>query len=74
MVCLCAVGIPVCQRSLRCVCRFHYTMMAWLPTYFTDTLSLSLTQAAQVCSLGASHSALFHFLSHCKKNLQGLTL
>lgn len=26
-------------------------MMAWLPTYFTDTLSLSLTQAAQVRSL-----------------------
>lgn len=23
-------------------------MMAWLPTFFTDTLSLSLTQAAQV--------------------------
>ena len=33
------------------LCRFHYTMMAWLPTYFTDTLSLSLTQAAQVRSL-----------------------
>ncbi|EIE18552.1 MFS general substrate transporter, partial [Coccomyxa subellipsoidea C-169] len=30
---------------------FHYTMMAWLPTYFTDTLSLSLTQAAQVSLL-----------------------
>jgi MFS transporter, ACS family, solute carrier family 17 (sodium-dependent inorganic phosphate cotransporter), other len=28
--------------------RFHYTMLAWLPTYFTDTLSLNLTQAAQV--------------------------
>lgn len=27
---------------------FHYTMLAWLPTYFTDTLSLNLTQAAQV--------------------------
>lgn len=31
--------------------RFHYTMMAWLPTFFSDTLSLSLTQAAQVCCL-----------------------
>jgi hypothetical protein len=28
--------------------RFHYTMLAWLPTYFTDTLSLNLSQAAQV--------------------------
>ena len=27
--------------------RFHYSMMAWLPTYFTDTLSLTLSQAAQ---------------------------
>lgn len=27
---------------------FHYTMLAWLPTFFTDTLSLNLTQAAQV--------------------------
>ena len=25
--------------------------MAWLPTYFTDTLSLSLSQAAQVSLL-----------------------
>ena len=31
--------------------RFHYTMMAWLPTYFTDTLSLTLSQAAQVSLL-----------------------
>ena len=31
--------------------RFHYTMMAWLPTFFSDTLSLSLAQAAQVCPL-----------------------
>lgn len=30
---------------------FHYTMMAWLPTYFTDTLSLNLTQAAQMSLL-----------------------
>lgn len=35
------------------VCRFHYTMMAWLPTFFSDTLSLSLTQAAQVRSSAA---------------------
>ncbi len=34
-----------------CLCRFHYTMMAWLPTYFTDTLSLTLSQAAQVSLL-----------------------
>ena len=27
---------------------FHYTMLAWLPTYFTDTLDLNLSQAAQV--------------------------
>ena len=26
---------------------FHYTMLAWLPTYFTDTLDLNLSQAAQ---------------------------
>ncbi len=26
-------------------------MMAWLPTYFTDTLSLTLSQAAQVSLL-----------------------
>jgi MFS transporter, ACS family, solute carrier family 17 (sodium-dependent inorganic phosphate cotransporter), other len=26
-------------------------MMAWLPTYFTDTLSLNLTQAAQMSLL-----------------------
>ncbi|KAL3151747.1 hypothetical protein ABBQ38_012724 [Trebouxia sp. C0009 RCD-2024] len=30
---------------------FHYTMMAWLPSYFADTLSLSLTQAAQLSLL-----------------------
>ncbi len=30
---------------------FHYTMLAWLPTYFTDTLSLDLMQAAQVSIL-----------------------
>lgn len=29
-------------------CRFHYTFLAWLPTYFTDTLNLNLSQAAQV--------------------------
>jgi MFS transporter, ACS family, solute carrier family 17 (sodium-dependent inorganic phosphate cotransporter), other len=33
------------------LCRFHYTMMAWLPTYFTNTLSLNLTQAAQLSLL-----------------------
>ena len=32
-------------------CRFHYTMMAWLPSYFADTLSLNLTQAAQLSLL-----------------------
>lgn len=31
--------------------RFHYTMLAWLPTYFTDTLSVSLVKAAQVSVL-----------------------
>jgi MFS transporter, ACS family, solute carrier family 17 (sodium-dependent inorganic phosphate cotransporter), other len=30
---------------------FHYTMLAWLPTYFTDTLSLDLMKAAQVSIL-----------------------
>lgn len=30
---------------------FHYTMMAWLPSYFADTLSLNLTQAAQLSLL-----------------------
>ena len=28
---------------------FHYTMLAWLPTYFSETLDLNLSQAAQVC-------------------------
>ena len=32
-------------------CRFHYTMMAWLPSYFADTLSLNLSQAAQLSLL-----------------------
>lgn len=27
---------------------FHYSMLAWLPTYFSDTLHLELSQAAQV--------------------------
>lgn len=27
---------------------FHYTMLAWLPTYFCDSLSLNLAAAAQV--------------------------
>ncbi len=27
---------------------FHYTMLAWLPTYFSETLDLNLSQAAQV--------------------------
>ena len=26
---------------------FHYTMLAWLPTYFSETLDLNLSQAAQ---------------------------
>lgn len=38
-------------QELVYVCRFHYTMMAWLPSYFADTLSLNLTQAAQVSLL-----------------------
>ena len=29
------------------VCRFHYSMLAWLPTYFTDTMNLTISQAAQ---------------------------
>ena len=38
--------------------RFHYTMLAWLPTYFTDTLSLNLSQAAQVqrCAMCVHHT------------------
>ena len=31
--------------------RFHYSMMAWLPTYFTDAFSLSLKSAAYVSLL-----------------------
>ena len=27
---------------------FHYTMLAWLPSYFTQTLSIGLTQASTV--------------------------
>jgi len=30
---------------------FHYTMLAWLPTYFTDTMSLSLSSAAKISLL-----------------------
>ena len=30
---------------------FHYTMLAWLPTYFTQSLSLNLFKAAQVSIL-----------------------
>ena len=33
---------------------FHYTMLAWLPTYFTDTLDLNLSQAAQARCLAPS--------------------
>lgn len=29
----------------------HYTMLAWLPTYFTDTLSVDLTHAANTALL-----------------------
>lgn len=28
--------------------RFHFTMLAWLPSYFVDTLSLDLTHASQL--------------------------
>ncbi|MEW5319016.1 MAG: hypothetical protein WDW38_010192 [Sanguina aurantia] len=30
---------------------FHYTMMAWLPTYFVDTLSVDLMHASQTALL-----------------------
>jgi len=30
---------------------FNYTMLAWMPTYFTDTLSVDLTHAAQTALL-----------------------
>ncbi|KAF6265210.1 major facilitator superfamily domain-containing protein [Scenedesmus sp. NREL 46B-D3] len=30
---------------------FHYTMLAWLPTYFTDTMSVDLMHAAQTALL-----------------------
>lgn len=39
------------SKTAVCLCRFHYTMMAWLPSYFADTLSLNLTQAAQLSLL-----------------------
>lgn len=32
-------------------CRFHYTMLAWLPTFFTETLSMDITHAAQISLL-----------------------
>ncbi len=57
-------------------CRFHYTMMAWLPTYFTDTLSLTLSQAAQVsllppiAAIGASLLAgMSDFHAHTERRL-----
>lgn len=30
---------------------FHYTMLAWLPTYFTDSMSLPLSTAAKISLL-----------------------
>lgn len=30
---------------------FHYTMLAWLPTYFTDSMSLPLSSAAKISLL-----------------------
>ncbi|GMH37108.1 hypothetical protein BSKO_04981 [Bryopsis sp. KO-2023] len=30
---------------------FHFTMLAWLPTYFVDTLHLDLTHASQIALL-----------------------
>lgn len=30
---------------------FHFSIMAWLPSYFSDTLSLDLTHAAQISLL-----------------------
>ncbi len=50
---------PIPTHSLRpCLpvhvslhCRFHYTMLAWLPTYFTSTLSVDLMHAAQTALL-----------------------
>lgn len=30
---------------------FHYTMLAWLPTYFTDSMSLPLSSAAKIALL-----------------------
>jgi MFS transporter, ACS family, solute carrier family 17 (sodium-dependent inorganic phosphate cotransporter), other len=44
---------PVRALSFTHFCNnwFHYTMLAWLPTYFIDTLSLDLTRAAQLSLL-----------------------
>ena len=42
-------------------------MLAWLPTYFTDTLSLNLSQAAQVQQVlrAVHHLGCWHEASRC---------
>ena len=49
----CSLCTQLCEpcADRHVLCRFHYTMMAWLPSYFADTLSLNLTQAAQLSLL-----------------------
>ena len=36
------------EQIMECCFRFHFAIMAWLPSYFTDTMRLDLTHAAQI--------------------------
>lgn len=39
-------------RMIVCpTCRMHYTMLAWLPTFFSETLSMDISHAAQLSLL-----------------------
>lgn len=52
-------AIPPCHSAVHlCVppthvmyCRYHFTMLAWLPTYFRSTLNIDLLHAAQTSLL-----------------------
>ncbi|KAI8466882.1 MAG: major facilitator superfamily domain-containing protein [Monoraphidium minutum] len=44
-------GVRALMYTHFCNNWFHYTMLAWLPTYFVDTLSVDLMHAAQTALL-----------------------
>lgn len=66
---------------------FHYTMLAWLPTYFSDTLGMDILHAAQVslippvasfCVASVTGQIADHFISrginvgHVRKSCQAV--